>query len=242
MNKPKPKYYQNPTYKHVYGLDIATPVGRLVYPSLIVPKAFKGKEGQTQEKNSAPRYEANILIEKSHPDVAGFIKNLKEMTDGMLEVFNKGRSMKISDLEVLTDGDIQYNKDNEKYEFYKDKWVVVARNVDKPKTIDKNGDIDAGVFEGGMKVKGLVTPMITTHGVSFKLRTLKYVGDDGERFGGGARDQSSLLNDGDDEAEAFTPEKSIDEVLDNLGGSSEEESAPAAKGKKSRSQELTDSL
>lgn len=242
MNTPqKKKYYQHPEFKHVYGDQVVTPIGRLVYPSLIVPKKFKGKDGG-EKQNSAPRYEGTILLAKDGgAQLQAFIDQVDAMTTEMLEIFNKGRSMKFSDLEILKDGDIQYEKDPEKYDFYKGMWVIPARNAKKPETIDKTGDIDASIFEGGMKVKGLLTPMITAHGVSYRLDTLKYIGDDGQRFGGGIRDNSHLLNEGDeDEAEEAVKR---DQTLAAATSEEEGEVAPKEKkGKKSRADELASAL
>lgn len=189
------KYYKHPQYGHVYGQAVKTPLMRLVWPSLLKPKdAPPPKEGQTQ---GAPRYEISGLLAKDGADTKVFIDVLKKMTDEMLELFNKGRSATIGACKTFGkygDGD---EADAEKYPYYKNQWVLTARNAVPVKVVDntmpKPVVIDAKVIVGGVLGHLAVTPMITAHGISYKLEAVQLVEDDGTRFGGGQKDAVELF-------------------------------------------------
>lgn len=201
----KYKLYKHPKYGMVYGEARPTPEGRLVWPSLVEPKDPPPPE--EGEQPGSPRYESTILLSKDSPEVANFLADMKAMTDEMLILFNLKRPAKLGQCDILKDGDAF---DMEKYPYYKNNWVVLARNKEQPKCIGANKKPleDLTVLKGGCLVKGVITPLITGHGISYKLEVIQFIKDDGTRFGGGVKDLTSLLEaceDDNNEQEPVTP-------------------------------------
>lgn len=176
----KGKYYKHPQYGHVYGQRLASPFGRAAWPALAKPK--DPPPPQPGQQPGTPRYEVTILLQKKDKYVQEFITSLDVMVQEMVDLFNKGRSAKISVDAPLKDGD---TFDLEKYPYYKDCWLLIGRNAKPISVVDgKKRDIDVKMVEGGNIVCGVVTPLITAHGVSYKLEILQYVKDDGVKFAG----------------------------------------------------------
>ena len=221
----KKAYYKHPKFGHVYGELIASPVGRCCWPSLVNPKAPPPpQEGQAPGQ---PRYEVTVLLPKDSPKVDEFVEKISTMATEMLKLFNEGRKAKVSDIEMVQDGDAY---DLEKYPFYKGCYVLVARNANNPKVINhdkpKSSVIEPKEIAGGMKVRVLVTPLITAHGLSYKLEVCQLISDDGTRFGGGQRDTIGFLDaleDGEEEIEQAKAEEDEAEEEDL------KEEAPAPK-------------
>lgn len=190
------KYYKHPTYGMVYGISLPTPVGRGGWPHLVTPKdAPPPKEN---EKQGAPRYEQSIFLEKDNPAVIKFVKTIKDMTDEMLEYFNQKRAAQMGSCMLFGkngDGD---EMDLEKYPFAKGCYVLVARNTKPVKVVDRTVPkpkvIDTALIAGGIKVKFVVCPLITAHGISYKLEAVQLWEDDGIRFAGAARDSAELFD------------------------------------------------
>lgn len=187
----KNKYWKHPMYGMVFGNSVPTPIGRLSWPYLTKPKAPPPpQEGQPEGQ---PRYECTLLIEKAGSEA--FVAQLKEMTDEMLILFNKGRPAALGTCMLFGkygDGD---EADLEKYPNYKGCWVLVARNSKVVKTVGKDRKaIETDKILGGMKGKFVITPLITAHGISYKLEVVQLVEDDGVRFGGATRDAVELLD------------------------------------------------
>lgn len=176
----KGKYYKHPTFGHVYGLRQATPFGRCAWPSLIKPK--DPPPPQPGQPPGTPRYELTIILPKTDAYAKEFVAKLDKEVQEMVDLFNKGRSAKISVDAPLKDGD---TFDLEKYPYYKDSWILVGRNAKPISVVDgKKRDIDVKMIEGGNIVCGVVTPLITAHGVSYKLEVVQFVKDDGVKFAG----------------------------------------------------------
>lgn len=201
----KTKYYKHPQFGHVYGQSLPTPVGALCWLYLAKPKdAPPPQEGQPQ---GAPRYEATLLLQKNIPPVTKFVAELKTMTDEMLELFNHKRSAALGTCLLFGkygDGD---EADHEKYPYYKGMHVLIARNVKPVKVVDKNRKLieSEADIAGGMEGKFVICPIITAHGVSYKLEAVQLVKDGGVRFGGAARDAVELFDAcGDDDVESDT--------------------------------------
>lgn len=197
------KFYKHPTYGHVYGVQIKTPAMRVCWPHLIKPKeAPEPKEGQTKGE---PRFEITQILTKDAPDVIEFCKTLKAMTDEMLKLFNKGRSALLGEclqFGKYGDGD---TADHEVYPYYKNSHILIARNAKAVKIVDRNpkNGFDPKGIVGGVICHLVVTPLITAHGISYKLEVVQFVKDDGIRFGGGLRDATELLDAcGDEESES----------------------------------------
>lgn len=190
----KNKHWKHPQYGHVYANDnVPTPIGRLSWPSLVTPKAPPPpKEGQAA---GSPRYEVTILLAKEDAETDSFVASLDVLKKEMLDIFNDGRGAKIGDCKTVTDGD---TFDHEKYPYYKGEWVLVARiskneflcvdSQDPPQPYPKDKIL------GGMLGKLLVTPIVTAHGMSFKLDVVQFIKDDGVRYGANSRTPESLLN------------------------------------------------
>ncbi len=202
------KYYKHPKFGHVYGLPITTPIGRLVWPHLVTAKA--PPPPKPGEAPGSPRFEVAVLIEKG-PTADQFIKELKLMTDEMAVLFNDKRSAKLGEFRLLQDGD---EADMEKYPYYKNRWVLVGRNVAETDVVDKKKQImDRASVVGGMKGRLVVTPLITAHGASYKLGVTQIVEDDGVRYGGGTKDMTTLLDVIDGLSDVPEAEQAANEAL-----------------------------
>lgn len=177
------KYYKHPKFGTTYGNAIVTPTGRCAWPALVKPQdAPPAKPGEQQ---GAPRYGVSIILPKADSQVQAWIKAVTVMVKEMLVIFNEGRKGKISIENVLVDGD---TFDLEKYPYYKDSWILTARNVKYPPVVDgKKNEIPADAIAGGMFVRATVVPLLTGHGVSYKLENLQRVRDDNTRFAGASR-------------------------------------------------------
>jgi len=203
------KYYKHPTYGHVYGLSIPTPIGRGGWPNLVKPKAAPPpKEG---EKQGAPRYEQTLFLQKDNPSVIKFCETIKNMTDEMIELFNHKRAATIGGCRLFGkngDGD---EMDLEKYPFAKGCHVLVARNANPVKVVNKERKIiEPGLIEGGVKVRFVINPIVTAHGISYKLEAVQLWEDDGVRFAGAARDAVELFDAcSDDDVESETEDTEI---------------------------------
>jgi hypothetical protein len=193
------KYYKHPKYGNTYGLPINTPTGRCAWPHLIAPEpAPPAKPGEPQ---GAPRYAITIILPKAEKTVQEFLKAVDIMVKEMLVVYNQGQKAKLAIDSILNDGD---NFDLEKYPYYRDSWILIARNAKLPSVVDgKKNLIPVEAISGGMFVRANVTPLLTGKGLSFKLEALQRVKDDNTRFAGASRAGSyvAMLPVVDDEGE-----------------------------------------
>lgn len=197
------KYYKHPKFGHVYGELIATPVGRLVWPSLIAPRT------SNYEGADITKYEVTVALDKSDPQTDVFLDKLDGMiagADGMLALFNHKAAAKISLDSLIKDGD-EFNL--EKYPYYAGKYVLKATNKEAVPVKDKfKATIDPSVIIGGVIGRLVVTPLLTARGLSFRLERVQFIEDDDTRIGGSVRgDVDSFLTDLDEPTEA-------DEVLE----------------------------
>lgn len=200
MAKGKSKYFVHPQYGHCYGEFLVTPPVRVVFPSLTKPKdPPPPKDGKAP---GAPRYECPIIFDKKDPATKPFFEALKAMLDDMLPYYNEGKKAQIGNLVLFTEGD---KFDLEKYPFYKDTVLITPRNAQLPTLVDANKNkIEPSAIVGGMKVKVVLTPMITASGASYKANIIQLVADDGVRFAGGVNSgkQAMALLDGGTTEEA----------------------------------------
>lgn len=192
------KFWKHPQYKHVYGPDINLPICACVYPALVNPKAPPPKEDGSDP--GKPKYELSHLLSKGDPNTQLFIQHITPIIVDMIKYYNEtaGAPLATDPVRIFKiDGD---QSDLEKYPFYKDCWVLPARNVNPVDVTDTGvppyrNILDREVVVGGCRVISVVQPLITSHGVSFKLKLVQYVDDNnGLRFGGGTRDISEALN------------------------------------------------
>lgn len=192
----------------MYGAEIKTPIGRISWPALVEPKdPPPPQEGQLPGQ---PRYEVTLLLDKGDPATEAFLGTLEPMVTDMIDVFNERRSAKISvSGNLLKDGDDPY-WDKEKYPYYSGHWLLLARNAQATKVYNRlKEEIDAADIKGGHLALLLVTPMITAHGVSYKLGVTQLIKDDGIRYGGGVVNPVSFLDVISDDGQvevASTPE------------------------------------
>ena len=219
------KYYKHPSYGTTYGESTPSPRGRFAWPSLVKPKdPPKSKDGAVGQ----PRYEVSLILPKNDPKVQTFLDYIKAECTGMLEVFNQGAKAKIAIDTFVQDGDAF---DAEKYPYYVNSWVLVARNAKMPTIVDDaKGEVGPETIKGGMIGKLMVTPLITPHGLSYKLEVVQFLKDDGVRFAGGSgRDMSALLSQLDDDEEA--PAAVEQEAPKAVAPAAVEAKASAQKGK-----------
>ena len=221
----KSKYYKHPTYGHVYGQVLKTPEGRLCWAALVTPKdPPPPQEGQ---QPGAPRYEITILLSKAESSTQAFLAIVKTMTSEMLELFNAGRKAKMAlGDDLILDGD---TCDLERYPFYAGNYVLAARNASIPVIVgaDKT-DANPNDFVGGCIVKAIVTPLITAHGVSYKLNVAQLIKDDGVRFGGGNAKATFMSMLDDDTESAPVTEEAIEAAATEIREAREIVETPVA--------------
>lgn len=203
----------------VYGMDMKTPAGRLIWNYL--DKAKKGMKFD-DGKEGAPAYVTNIVLDINDATKA-FIKVVKEEVGKQLEVFNKGEKVKISDPQLYKTED---DFDTEKYPFLKGKVVIAANKKEargRPVIVNKaKEDISGASVEGGMIGRLVIAPYVHSKGVAYQLNIVQVLDDDGTRFGGSSdyTAQAKALLDDEDEAPAKEEVK---------------EETPAVKGKGKKS-------
>lgn len=207
-------------YGHVYGETVRTPAVRVAWPSLTKPKEspFKNEDGS---QKTPPRYELTFLLPKDTKDTVAFLDNLESLKDEMVDAFNHKRPTKIQvDSLGVKDGD---DFDLEKYPYYENHFVLIARNTAKPavRGAKKDTVLEASEVQGGCLCWGYLTPLCTAHGISFKLEIVQLLKDDGQRFGGG-RKAESLMEDYESGVPDEFKEEEEDEDEDTQEGSEEE--------------------
>jgi len=191
------KHYKHPQYGIVFcSEELNTPVGRGCWFSLVSPK--DPPPPKPGEQPGKPRFEATILLEKDSPKVTLFLQEVAGLLGEMQDLYNEGEPAKLSIESFVKDGD---TFDMEKYPYYKNQWVLVARNSSQPETYDVNAEtIEPNAFIGGQKIRMRIQPLVTAKGASFKLKVIQLLADDGVRFAGGTRDYKSLMSVLDDDA------------------------------------------
>lgn len=178
--------YRHPQYGMVWGEDMVTPAVRVAWPYLVAPRPGAiQKDG----KMSEPKYELTLLFDKDKKSTEIFFANAQKEFDAMLAEYNRGSSgSSIALKDIKKDGDALYESDPEKYEHYKNRWVLVPKYKSKPACYSNDAepvDIDPSLIKGGMIAKAYLTPLITSHGASYQLKGVQKIEDDGTRFGGG---------------------------------------------------------
>lgn len=227
------KYFKN-KYGMVYGVQVATPVGRIVWPALVKPKEPPpAKEGQPKGQ---PRYEFTLLLKKGDEQVEKFINYMKAEAKEMVEEFNDKARVKIADVRIIGDGD---DWDTDKYPYYAGNYVLVGRRTDKAKfaVVDaKKQPIDGDTVKGGMLGKAIVFPLITPSGLSYQFDVLQVTADDGTRFGGGIDSKKtamSLLGGDEPEETEDETEEADAEVVEEAPAEEVAVATTTKKGKKS---------
>lgn len=214
-------YFRHPEYKNVYGPWLllgttkltqgmnnnATGIARAAWAYLKKPRVSDRKNPSTGEP-FPPTYEVEFLIDKG-PTADLFIQSLYEAAEKLIEFYNEGVKTKVllNTEYLVQDGDIKAAK-SDKYDFYKNKWVILATETRAPKIysdkLDEKGDLveaDPDIIVGGVQIIGEVQPFFAGKGsVKLKLRSLRLRKDDGVRFGGGIISGKSLKEAMEEEA------------------------------------------
>lgn len=200
------KITKHKQYGFVYGVRTKTPACRVAWVHLVEPKesTFPVDEGK---EAPAPRYEVTLLLPKNEV-TEKWKADLQPQIDEMVTLFNKDRKgAKIAIDDYLKDGD---DMDLEKYPFYAGHYFVVPKNKERPTIFDAElNPASPESVVGGMPVIGIIRPLCTAHGISFQLRTIQLLEDDGVRFAGSVTSDKDLLTaiEGDkEEAEQAAPE------------------------------------
>ena len=206
------QFYKHKKFGHVYGKPVKTGVGRLSWGHLVNPREYDGEDA---DENSKPRYEFDLIMDPSDKGTKGFIKAVEAQLApadnemGMLALFNKGRSVKIGDVETVRDEEKVNLEKNPQYE---DSVFIQGRRYDPIPVVDESGKpLDASKLENGMLIRAVLEPMLTAHGISYKCALIQFVEDDGERYAGGQPSINSYLGLLGIEAEDVEEEEEDDE-------------------------------
>lgn len=206
----KSKFYKHPRFGHVYGDILATPIVRCAWPSLVTPKdPPPAKPGEAQ---GVAKYEVTLILDPKDEKHVAFIKQVKEMTKAMTALYNDNNSAPLGVCAIGKDG----NKLNaeDKYLYYEDKIVIAARNASKPVVYAFDMSVaDASIIQGGNLVKAILTPIVSAKGVSYRLSKIRFIKDDGVKFGGGVSDSKMTAMLSDDEDIESNKELLEDEVV-----------------------------
>lgn len=197
MNK---KFYIHPQYKRLYGDKIVTCRVAAAWPALAIPRLPPAMEGQPP---GAPRYEATLVINKDDKDAASFLTNLNAMVKEMVLQYNaaakKDARPQLAIEDSLIDGDSgKFPLD--KYPYYKNCWLLIARNTKQPVFKDYKGEAfaDGTLFKGGDITRAEITPHLGPTGISFKLEAIQLIKRGTEPMGGGMPNHGELLAEEED--------------------------------------------
>lgn len=180
------KYGRSKKYNRVYGEAMKTPIGRFSWPYLTEPKV-----GELNGKTIS-NYEVQLIIDKGDPELKDFQLHLQAMANEMLDIYNKYAPAKLAGVDVFKDGD---QADLEKYPFYKNAYLILARNPEPVKILNSaKKEISADAISAGMKGRLVVLPHLGPTGVSYRMERVQLLEDDGVRFGGVRRDYDSFLD------------------------------------------------
>lgn len=183
---------------------VLKPKGGLLatFVHLLEPDDFGGHE----------KYTVTVIIPKSDKKTVKAVKEaIKAAMDRGADSTFKGKNMKKAH-NPLKDGN---DEDTEKYEYYKDAYVLKFSTTQKPNVIDRGRNKlteDEDVYSGMMIfVSGAAFPFFTdgSWGVSMILGNVVKV-DDGERIGGGGFDLEDEFGDDLDEDD-FADDEDEDE-------------------------------
>lgn len=232
------EYKKNKNYGFVYGDSLKVPRGRVCWVHLVKPREYDGELKEGEERK--PRFEVTFLLPKGDKDVKLFKKALEVMVPKMLAVYNKGAKAKLAPIdEVLADGDDTEKFKEETCEHCRGNYVMQGRltpNERTPKVItcdSKKEDIDPSKISGGNICSGIVTPMLTSHGLSFKCTIVQFIKDDGVIIGSDPNKARDLLDSHDDGDEVDTSsDSSVEESEEDEDDTEEDTPAPRKKTKK----------
>ena len=211
----------------MYGNEIITPRGRFAWPFLVNAKApseqMKAMAAEKKQNPPDPRYEIQWLGKADDVDVLAFNESLGLMVTQMLLEWNAKQSKTDPKLAIdnyLREADPETY---EKYPYLQNTLSLLARNKNRDDPtkgfVVKNGKkqvINPSDILGGMIGRIVVQPHIGTSGLSFQLKTVYLLEDDGTRIGGAVRNHDAMLDacgDGEETPEEEA-ERAIDEAYD----------------------------
>lgn len=196
-------------YSGIYGKDTITPIGRLAFVHLATP----------QGQGARAAYSVNLLVDKKNEQYIKELKEIQQMCKLMAMDFWGARAedmLKKIKRPFFINGD-EPSSTGKVYDGYPGHWIIQARNKE-PKGVTKGfkvlGSKMAEELEAGMFARLGVTPYLNADGYSYKLRAVRFEGDDGVRFGGAP--DPALLFDHLEEAVAAVANDASGVNLDGL--------------------------
>jgi len=204
-NKTANGFTLNPKWGGIFGVDIATPLGRLAFVNLDKPT---GQNGQTPKYGVAflmPKGEG--LHTKSYEEQKKHLVAMQEQAKLMIQDLWGARAaemVKKMKRGIFVDGDVA-SSTGKVYEGYPGNWVINPRNAE-PNGHSRgwkilNDGMSPEMFESGMICRLTVQPYLGVDGFSYSLRAIKLVHDDGVKFGG-APDPSGVIDNLDEAIQA----------------------------------------
>jgi hypothetical protein len=176
---------------------IVTPVARVSYPTLFVPRAY--------QEGDDPKFSATLMVKKDEAGNA-FADSLKKAQDAVLKtLYPKKMPMNIERYGV-TDGDDVVDKEGKPVESAAGHWLIKASSKSKPAVVnaDKSEIINAEEVYGGCWGKASIQAKAYGNpqkgGVSLELVAFQKVRDD-TPFGGAAANRAAAVDEFDDESE-----------------------------------------
>lgn len=207
MSEEKKSFHKN-KWGNIFGHDMQTPLGRLIYPHL------------RQRSQLNKKFQICLLFDKKNKDVIAGLKLMKAA--GMELIKEAGKAGKTYQNAPVRNGD-----DKDKEEFH-GKYFIQATNPDLPLLVDvDNNPISAEDFQSGMICRAVVSPRFypaNGAGISWQFTALRKVKDDGIRFYNGP-DPKLLFSDDSDAADEAPEEEEESDELD---------AAPAPKAAKKK--------
>lgn len=200
MTNEKKDLYVN-QYGQVYTAMLRTPVGRAAFTKLITPDIYQGQ----------PKYRTCILFPKDNPEVVNSLKRLETAAEEALKkkFGDKLDKQRVALNAALRDGD---DAKMAEYKGFKGCWYIQPGTKQIPTIVDeKESAIGAEAIISGMKVRAVVTGIITDKGVGWRLDILQLVLDDGVRYLGGPDPRRLLSMDEEDSDGSESASKTLAE-------------------------------
>lgn len=220
-------FFYIPAIKRMYGNEIITPRGRFAWPFLVNPKApseqMKAKAAEQKQNPPEARFEIQWLGQADDADVLAFNESLGLMVTQMLLEWNSRQGK--TDPKLAIDNYLREADPEtfEKYPYLANTLSLIARNKNRDDPtkgfIIKNAKkqvINPSEIVGGMIGRIVVQPHIGTSGLSFQLKTVYLLEDDGTRIGGAVRNHDALLDACGDAEELETEESTSNQECDDV--------------------------
>lgn len=194
-------------YIGIFGKDCVTPVGRIAFVDTLV----------TPQGTPTPKFGVTLLASKTDEKAKPELKAIQEMARLMaLDLWGDRAQEMLKKIKrpFLNDGD-EPSSTGKVYEGFPGNWVINARNKfnhEHTKGFKILNNMLPEQFQAGMLCRLVVSPYLNSDGFSYSLRAIKFVSDDGVRFGG-APDPSSLLENLDDAVAAVQSNTDLSSLI-----------------------------